>query len=1499
MRKVFVEPVVLPEPRFRDGLGVRYVRTDGTDDPVEVLRPLWDVGSMQNAIRQRVSRLSSFRQARFVPVRAAEVPPDDASTIEVVSDFVSGHRLSQYLEASQAGTISIEASTAIHVLRELLGALALLHESRGVTHGAVGPERILITPKGRVVVADYVLGPAIERLEFTRARIWREFRIPLPAGKGQPKLDGKADVVQVGVTALALLLGRPIEVDEYPGALDDLLAALNQTQRPAGRHALPAALVAWVKRAVLKDPSTRFDHVSDARMSLEAAISKQDAATGGAAALKSLSEVFGRYAAAEDARVSAAAAEEARKAALAAQAAAMDAIRAAAADADAAAPAANSVPAFTLLSQAPPAPQEGTAQADTLEPEPVPAAVSDPPVGWRVPEAPPVEDTLPTSPLLQLDAPAATPPPEEFVEEVLDLGVLASSDDDGPASADDVAVAQAMAAPVELEDTAVPVAAAADGCGEVIVDLRELNAAGSPAESTEAMALSVESAPASLEFGAAEAAAVAADPEVAPPQQPIETIAAVDAALAALAALEAPAPEAPAEALPEWRLLADPVGAVAPTIDVEEPTETLEELVEAFAAIGDAPDVAAGLPAEPAYELSIEMLEPPAIEAEPAGAVVESAMPVMEPPVTMAQASIPVMEPPVAMMEARLRVTEAPAETWEPVAAQMPDETAPLDATPSVLDEILGLQEAQAAAQAAAEIRPEPPVAEPDIAAWGFVEELMHRDARYAPLPAPADVPPQPVVEAVPPQPVLEDAPTLARAIEADREPAAVIDAPDDPLPAFAAATAEDARLDAPARAADVEAAQAPDAVAPAAKEAAPELPTDWFIEVGLRPPAQAPVLATRTECAETLQAQVPVPVLEPPPALTDTVPDGELSLPVHVARRAELPESVDDANGPVFPRIAPSVQRVRAEARRRRLARLGSSVGQLLRACGSACATGVGTVAGGLTQACAASGRGAVAGARAVLAGLLFAVTSVLRVVGGLARAAATGASAVLRGAATAGATAARAVGAACSASAKGVGRGLHALAAGLMASAGVASKAAVYVTRAAGGAVWASVRAVAASLGALGRAGRTGALAGLRATGWVVRSVASAAVGTARWMAAVSARLGRATGRAAGRAVSAATGAGGLAARGTVRTGKGVGRAAGRAASAATGAGGLAAKGAAGAGRSIGRAVVTVPRMLYFVVSDLADYLPKPVFRPWYLAAALVVIIAVAGVPYARAWWYTQKPAVGTIRVASASPDAVVTIDGVSRGRAPLTAAVPAGRHRIEITGAGRTRTQEVEVAAGRETLVMTGGADPKGMGSIRVSTDPAGAEVLVDGVLHGRSPLMIDGLAEGTHTLLVRDGSGLVQRTVRVRADQVESATVQIRPGWLAVFAPVKVEILENGRPIGSTEGGRVLSSPGPHTIELVSRSVGFRETLHVDIKPGEVSAVTVQLPPVTIEIVAPAEAEILVDGQSVGQAPLGPITVAVGTREIVMRHPTLGEKRQVVSVTYNAPVRVVFE
>jgi hypothetical protein len=1308
MRKVFVDPVVLPEPRFRDGLGIRYVRTEGTDDQVEVLRPLWDVGAMQNAIRQRVGRLATFRQARFVAVRAAVVPRDDASTLEVISDYVQGHRLSQYLETAQTGVVSVGISTAIHVLRELLGALALLHESRGVTHGAVGPERVLITPKGRVVVADYVLGPAIERLEFTRPRLWREFRIPVPAGKGAPALDGKADVLQVGMTALALLLGRPIDLTEYPDRVDGLVASLCQTQRGDGRSPVPAALIDWLRRALMRDANGKFASVSDARLSLESVLSSQEAATGGASALRSLAETFGEHAAALEARAAAEAAEKARKDAVAAQEAVRAALQEQDADAAAAVPITDLVPAFTLQSDAQPDQPYGAPRSAV----PVPVAASDPPVGWRVPEPPPVEETLPTSPLIQVDTPTCEAAEEEFVEEVLDLAGLAGPDDGDLAAAADLLAAEAAPPPVaqpgtlELEVSLDPAVEVAE-----VVDLRDLAAAAPDPELLDPIPAVLDAAPAQLEVvdaapiqvdvvdaapalldaeevaamtPAALAAAAEAEPEALDaPSQQLQTTALVDAALATLAALESSPPSDIQASLPEWRLLADPVGANAPTIDVVEPLESLDELVAEFAAAA----VTAPAPAPPA---GLSVLA----EEQPSTGIDQPAFPAA--------------------------------------------------AGSSVLDEILNLQEAQAAAQADVEPMPEPAGPAPDIAAWSFVEELLHHDERFE-----------------------------ARAEAADEPPVSDVD--------------------------------------PASVEDLTALPPDWFVEVRPTPVPPAPLAVSPVE-PEVLvedgpevgpeEISRPLPPAAPleEPRLKAMPAASRFEPPAVMRPEPEAPD--EDQSGPVFPRVAPSVRRVRAEARRRRIARLRSGGAELLESFIGACSSVAGALAGGLWHVVSGVGRGSATAGRSVLSALVLLTTAVSRGARGAVRAAGSGAGAVARGSARATSQLARAAGTAFSSVIAGAGAVIRLISSATLAVAGQGSRAAVAIVQAGGGALSAAARALGSGLGMLGRAGRA-----------VARRTASSAAGA-----------GRATGRATAAAASAVAAFGGAAGRT-----------------------------AASAGTGIARAAVVIPRRAYFLVSDLADRLPKPAFRPWYLAAALVVIAAVAGVPYARARLFTAKPVESTIRVESAGPD------------------------------------PRVQAAV----------ADLKSSGSIRVTTEPAGADVLIDGVLHGSAPLTVDNLAEGAHTILVRDGTGSVRKTVQVRAGEAVEAALPLRPGWLAVFAPVKLEILENGRSIGSTEGGRILTPPGPHRIELVSQAMGFRETRQVEIKPGVVAAVTIAMPPATIQIVAPADAEILVDGERIGTAPLGPIQVAVGTREILMRHLTLGERRQTVSVTYLSPARVVFE
>jgi hypothetical protein len=421
-----------------------------------------------------------------------------------------------------------------------------------------------------------------------------------------------------------------------------------------------------------------------------------------------------------------------------------------------------------------------------------------------------------------------------------------------------------------------------------------------------------------------------------------------------------------------------------------------------------------------------------------------------------------------------------------------------------------------------------------------------------------------------------------------------------------------------------------------------------------------------------------------------------------------------------------------------------------------------------------------------------------------------------------------------------------------------------------------------------ATARAGRASAVLVLDASTWAIRSAGSGG-------SVIVTLLSRSFRTSARGARSLGSTAVGGAARALRVTG-GAGRAGGAGALAGLT---IAARATLHASSSTATASGPVVMRGYYLVGDLAARFLRPILRPGYLFAALLVIAAVAGVPFAKAYWFSLKPQTGTLRVESARPGLTVRIDGVAHGTTPLSTALAVGRHRIEVDGGGRTRSQDVVVTTGQDTVVQLSGGATGGAGTLRLTSEPAGAQVWLDGAPHGTAPLTIEDVAEGLHTVVVREAGGTVRQTIRVRADETVDATIPIGPGWLAVFAPIRLDIIEDGRVIGTTEGGRIRARPGEHTLELVGELIGFRETRTVEVKPGVVVALSIQLPTAMLEVIAPADAEILIDGQLIGTAPLAPFAVAPGTREVSMRHPTLGEQRQITTITYRTPNKVVFE
>ena len=258
---------------FQDALGERR-RLDGNGaDPVEVLclrSELTAIPSFEFALRERAGRLTAFRHANYSRVRGVDRLNDPAATLAIVSDHTRGLRLSALLAEAGPRPITIDITVALHFVRQLVSAVAMLHESaRDIAHGAIGPERIVITPNARIVVVEYVLGAALEQLRFSRERYWRELRIALPSAPGLPRFDHRADVTQIGVVALSLILGRMLHEDDYIANAADVVASAKAIAPKGGSEQLPAGLRNWLMRALQLDTRHSFASAPEARAELE------------------------------------------------------------------------------------------------------------------------------------------------------------------------------------------------------------------------------------------------------------------------------------------------------------------------------------------------------------------------------------------------------------------------------------------------------------------------------------------------------------------------------------------------------------------------------------------------------------------------------------------------------------------------------------------------------------------------------------------------------------------------------------------------------------------------------------------------------------------------------------------------------------------------------------------------------------------------------------------------------------------------------------------------------------------------------------------------------------------------------------------------------------------------------------------------------------------------------------------------------------------------------
>jgi hypothetical protein len=281
-------PSTAPAP-FTDGLGARVRLAERGGDELEVLRLAREfvaVPTFEFALRERVGRLAGFRHASYARVRRVD-RFDDGSVLGIVSEHAAGVRLSEILARAEERPFEIDISAALCLVRQLVPAIAALHEvAREIAHGAMAPERLLVTSQARVIVTDYVLGSAIDQLRLSRERLWKDLRIAVPPGAGSPRLDHRADLMQVGVASLSLILGRPLQKDELR-AIPELVG--NATAAGSGANApISAGVRRWLLRMLQADPRGSFETAADAQQALEEVLGGEDGYAADPAAVEML-----------------------------------------------------------------------------------------------------------------------------------------------------------------------------------------------------------------------------------------------------------------------------------------------------------------------------------------------------------------------------------------------------------------------------------------------------------------------------------------------------------------------------------------------------------------------------------------------------------------------------------------------------------------------------------------------------------------------------------------------------------------------------------------------------------------------------------------------------------------------------------------------------------------------------------------------------------------------------------------------------------------------------------------------------------------------------------------------------------------------------------------------------------------------------------------------------------------------------------------------------------
>lgn len=285
-----------------------------------------------------------------------------------------------------------------------------------------------------------------------------------------------------------------------------------------------------------------------------------------------------------------------------------------------------------------------------------------------------------------------------------------------------------------------------------------------------------------------------------------------------------------------------------------------------------------------------------------------------------------------------------------------------------------------------------------------------------------------------------------------------------------------------------------------------------------------------------------------------------------------------------------------------------------------------------------------------------------------------------------------------------------------------------------------------------------------------------------------------------------------------------------------------------------------------------------PKSGGRAWPWVA---LVLAAAG---AGGFFLWNRRTGATVLLKTTPDKAAVTLNGRTLADAtPVQEQVKAGDHlRFEAKGFEPKELDFTDAAAWPATVTL----DPV-IGSVELKTEPAGAQVVMDGKpVEGVTPLTVSWNQGQPHQITFTKDSASLPKDFAV--GEVPGAAFVLQPasataagvtgdGSLKFMGGFAVRVKVDGADKGELAPGRSLTlPPGDHRVEMANVKVFFSETRAVTVEMGKEAKL--QLPGLATLSVSthPGVGDVLVDGRSAGiQSDGSSVRVAAGRHMVTVR------------------------